>query len=86
MSRELRRKGPLGLGRSPASPVRDRRNSDTGSSYLQVADPVPDANIRKVPLSPTEQAFTGIILQMKALQDAHNALLESLRDGQVIGR
>lgn len=87
MSRELKRKGPIGLGRSPESDTRQRRNSDTNSSYLQICEGVPDIDLNAVGnLSAPEQALVTILARMKVLQDAHNALLTTLRGGEVIGR
>lgn len=84
MSRELQRKGPVGLGRSPESETRDRRNSDTSSSYLQIASAVPTLDLRTIPVAPSTDI--GIIRRMEAIQNAYNSLLASLRNGQVINR
>ena len=98
MSRELKRRAPLGLGRgSPGQSAADRRNSDASSSYLAVAPGVRNVALELVPLtnviippgSPSilpEGSLTGIILRMQALETAHNKLLQALRDGQVINQ
>ena len=87
MSRELQRRAPIGLGRgAPGQPAADRRNSDASSSYLAVAPGVRDVALETVSLTTAEQALAGIVLRMKALETAHNKLLEALRSGQVINK
>lgn len=86
MSKKSTKAGPIGFSRSPGGSRRDARNSDTGSlGALTIASGVPDVSIGSMVYTGTAATdFATLAAKIRELETAHNRLLATLRDGQVI--
>ncbi len=86
MSKDFRKPGPLGFNRDPSSSRRSGRNSDAGASgFMTIASGVPDVVLKPMVFTGTAATdFATLVARVKELEAAHNALLATLRTGQVI--
>lgn len=85
MSKSITKAGQVGFGREPGSSPRARRNGDTNSSALRVASGVPDTHLKPMTFTGVAATdFATLVDRIKVLESANNALLATLRAGQVI--
>jgi hypothetical protein len=77
----------VGTARSPGGSRRDARNSDADSNPLGIAVGVDDVEFPPLVAQSSGGALSDVVelnKRIKALQSTVNALLASLREGQVI--
>lgn len=88
MSRELKRIGPIGMGRSPAGDPRSRRNADTASSSVPVSASVARVDLSHIAVDTSSfaSAIPGILARMEELARVQNLVLKNAKQaGQMEG-
>ena len=82
MRKDLRRSGPVGLGRSTSSNARDRRNASISASNRLSADKVDAVDVALIPVDSSGSqptSLVGVLARIDALEEKLNAVIANMK-------